>query len=130
MAGPNQVSGPRKVDGSPTVRFTSANEEIEPEPLEKNNASQTSATQEGDQNIKELSQSLQSSDLMERRMSHFAFEPVSGPPSRVSWTSIYLVVISIPDYTKDGEASHDFKRLYPSTATACDGRKLQAVPPR
>ncbi|KAI6710621.1 hypothetical protein PZA11_003647 [Diplocarpon coronariae] len=73
---------PSESESSPTVRFASANEEIEPEPLQESPAAQHISKEE-EQRIKELSQSLQASDLQGRRMSLFAFEPVSGPASRV-----------------------------------------------
>lgn len=72
----------KPIEGSPTVRFASANEEIEPVPLD-NNESIPPRSQQEELSIKELSQSLQSTQLQGRRMSHFAFEPVSLPASRV-----------------------------------------------
>ncbi|CZS88644.1 related to protein kinase NPR1 [Rhynchosporium agropyri] len=69
--------------GSPTVRFASANEKIEPVPLDDGQPIQETRTSQEEQSIKELSQSLQSTQLQGRRMSHFAFEPVSLPASRV-----------------------------------------------
>lgn len=87
-ASPDHITGsslnPAKpVEGSPTVRFASTDEEIEPEALDANPASAQRISKTEEQSIKELSQSLQSSDLQGRRMSHFAFEPVSLPASRV-----------------------------------------------
>ncbi|KAK2624423.1 hypothetical protein QTJ16_006373 [Diplocarpon rosae] len=73
---------PSDAEPAPTVRFASANEEIEPEPLADNPAPQHIFKEE-EQSIKDLSQSLRASDLQGRRMSLFAFEPVSGPVSRV-----------------------------------------------
>jgi hypothetical protein len=62
------------------------NEEIEPvkslEPL-RGAPSAQEITGPEDATIKELTKSLQGSHLQERRMSHFAFEPVSLPASRV-----------------------------------------------
>ncbi|KAL2066492.1 hypothetical protein VTL71DRAFT_2563 [Oculimacula yallundae] len=72
-----------KPEGSPTVRFASANEEIEPVPLDDDQQIHEPRSTVEEQNIKELSQSLQSTQLQGRRMSHFAFEPVSLPASRV-----------------------------------------------
>lgn len=73
---------PKKPEGSPTVRFASTNEEIEPQQLDPEPETQRISKEE-EQNIKELSKSLQSSALQGRRMSNFAFEPVSLPVSRV-----------------------------------------------
>lgn len=87
MTGSYHITGlslnPNKpIEGSPTVRFASANEEIEPVPLDHNESIPPRSQQE-ELSIKELSQSLQSTQLQGRRMSHFAFEPVSLPASRV-----------------------------------------------
>jgi hypothetical protein len=68
-------------EGSPTVRFASVNEEIEPE---KSLEADTNRLPGNDvATLKELSKSLQGTQLQGRRMSHFAFEPVSLPVSRV-----------------------------------------------
>lgn len=77
---------PTQPSGSPQVRFASTNEEIEPSsnPLElEPSTNERSAADET--TIKELSQNLQNTQLQGRRMSHFAFEPVSLPASRVCW---------------------------------------------
>jgi hypothetical protein len=70
------------------VRFASVNEEIEPEnslePLDSAPPTQE-ITNSKDATIKELTKTLQGSHLQERRMSHFAFEPVSLPVSRVRY---------------------------------------------
>ncbi|XMA10682.1 hypothetical protein WAI453_003473 [Rhynchosporium graminicola] len=81
--------------GSPTVRFASANEEIEPVPLDDGQPIQETRTSQEEQSIKELSQSLQSTQLQGRRMSHFAFEPVSLPASRVFPCAAGVGVISL-----------------------------------
>ncbi|KAI9051667.1 hypothetical protein LZ554_004709 [Drepanopeziza brunnea f. sp. 'monogermtubi'] len=72
-------------EGSPTVHFASANEEIEPKPLENDPASapQHILDQEKE-SVKEMSQSFQSTELQGRRLSQYAFEPVSLPVSRVN----------------------------------------------
>lgn len=78
--------------GSPTVRFASATEEIEPTGLEAlDTAPPQTITGQDEERLKELSKSLHGSHLQERRMSHFAFEPVSLPASRVCLLS-YLHV--------------------------------------
>ena len=81
-----------KPEGSPTVRFASTNEEIEPE-RSLDHLEAAASTQEisntNDATIKELTKTLQGSHLQERRMSHFAFEPVSLPASRVCFSSLY-----------------------------------------
>lgn len=75
----------KAAEGSPTVRFASVDEEIAPDSYD--NLDSTRPTQRvpenDDRQLKELSQSLQGSHLQGRRMSHFAFEPVSLPASRV-----------------------------------------------
>lgn len=69
------------VEGSPTVRFASVNEEIEPEKSLESSSNRLPGNDEA--TLKELSKSLQGTQLQGRRMSHFAFEPVSLPASRV-----------------------------------------------
>ena len=69
------------VEGSPTVRFAFVNEEIEPEKSLGCVSNRLPGNDEA--TLKELSKSLQGTQLQGRRMSHFAFEPVSLPASRV-----------------------------------------------
>jgi hypothetical protein len=80
----NQVSSldPRKADGSSAVRFASVNEEIEPAHIDPVSSSQAISGKD-EAKLKEISKSLHGTHLQERRMSHFAFEPVSLPASRV-----------------------------------------------
>lgn len=74
------------------VRFASVNQEIEPEHSIQSLSTLTSSTSisnpefspEAQEEIRNLSRSLQSSPLQQRRVNHFAFEPVSLPASRVS----------------------------------------------
>lgn len=74
------------------VRFASVNQEIEPEhsiqslsTLASNiSISNPEFSPEAQEEIRNLSRSLQSSPLQQRRVNHFAFEPVSLPASRVS----------------------------------------------
>ncbi|TVY60801.1 Serine/threonine-protein kinase oca2 [Lachnellula suecica] len=74
----------KKAEGSPAVRFASVNEEIEPAHVESlDNAPANPVFGSEQQQIKELTLTLQATHLQERRMSHFAFEPVSLPASRV-----------------------------------------------
>ena len=73
------------------VRFSSVNQEIEPAyslqsvdtltPDEQHSTGTLSP--EAHAEIRNLSRTLQDSHLQHRRMSHFAFEPVSLPVSRV-----------------------------------------------
>ncbi len=75
----------KPAEGSPTVRFASVNEEIPPEsshPLDAVPPPQAVAGNDQEK-LKELSYTLHGTHLQERRMSHFAFEPVSLPASRV-----------------------------------------------
>lgn len=77
----------RSVPGSPAVRFASSSHEIEPVQLDETNT--TSASGETDRfggpgpQLRDLSDSLSGTHLQSRRMSHFNFEPVSLPASRV-----------------------------------------------
>jgi hypothetical protein len=75
------------------VRFTSENETIAPESsLEQIEAltsppkrvSRNDLTEEAQEELKNLSITLQKSRLQTKRMEHFAYDPVSLPPSRVS----------------------------------------------
>lgn len=67
--------------GSPTVRFASTDEEIKPEKGLESISNQRPSDDKA--RLVELSHSLQGTQLQGRRMSHFAFEPVSLPASRV-----------------------------------------------
>jgi hypothetical protein len=73
-------------EGSPQVRFASANEEIAPNDgfTGLQDTTTPKATPGEDQaGLGNLSVSLQGTQLQERRMSRFAFEPISLPASRV-----------------------------------------------
>jgi len=76
------------------VRFNSENETIEPErSLEQietltsppKRESRDDLTEEAQEELKNLSITLQKSRLQTKRMENFAYEPVSLPPSRVSY---------------------------------------------
>jgi hypothetical protein len=98
---------------SPAVRFASVNEEIAPpETLQSLDSQSTAAAGDGAdaaggaQQLKQLSESLQGTHLQERRMSHFAFEPVSLPVSRVRLFSpfhcrllVLWTLLSVDGYT-------------------------------
>lgn len=77
----------KAVEGSPTVRFASNNEEIEPATIDclDQVPSPQNIPPEEQAQLKELSKTLHGAHLQERRMSHFAFEPVSLPASRVCY---------------------------------------------
>ncbi|KFY63541.1 hypothetical protein V496_03849 [Pseudogymnoascus sp. VKM F-4515 (FW-2607)] len=83
----------RSVPGSPAVRFASSSQEIEPVQLDETNT--TSASGETDRfggpgpQLRDLSDSLSGTHLQSRRMSHFNFEPVSLPASRVPSTESF-----------------------------------------
>lgn len=76
-------------DGAPSVRFSSAIEEIAPtrSPLSPDAARGSDGVQDApelsSQQLKEFSQSLQGRQLQEHRMAAFQFEAFSLPPSRV-----------------------------------------------
>ncbi len=82
----------REPSALPAVRFASRNLEIEPS--QSLQASTTLATDdsipnseissEAREEIRSISRGLHNSQLQQRRMSNFAFEPVSLPVSRVS----------------------------------------------
>ena len=78
--------------GPHAVRFSSKNQEIEPEHslhtiatlTSENSRSEDALSPEAKEELRNLSRTLQESQLQHGRMSHFAFEPVSLPVSRVS----------------------------------------------
>jgi hypothetical protein len=78
--------GKSAAGGSPSVRFASVDEEIAPDEtlqgLDTVSPSHNTPA-DGDAQLKQLSDTLHGTHLQERRMSHFAFEPVSLPASRV-----------------------------------------------
>ncbi|KUJ16367.1 uncharacterized protein LY89DRAFT_81057 [Mollisia scopiformis] len=81
--------------GSPTVRFASATEEIEPKSVEALDAEPPqNIFGQDEERLKELSKSLHGTHLQERRMSHFAFEPVSLPASRVCLLSSPMLFVT------------------------------------
>jgi hypothetical protein len=79
-----------------SVRFSDVNQEIEPEQAVKDVAELTGsgkAPQDGpmspqtEEELRNLSSTLQKSRFQAKRMENFSFEPVSLPPSRVSKAS-------------------------------------------
>lgn len=70
------------------VRFAAQDEEIDPLDESRRNSKLDNETEElspeAHEQIRSLAISLQKSRLQESRMSNFAYEPVSMPPSRVS----------------------------------------------
>jgi hypothetical protein len=76
--------------GSPAVRFSSVDEEIDPQhsltaPVSTSNDPKIPLESEAD--FRALSSSLRATHLQSRRMSAFNFEPVSLPVSRVRHNS-------------------------------------------
>ncbi|MCJ1391811.1 serine/threonine protein kinase [Xylographa bjoerkii] len=77
-------------NGTHAVRFSSKNQEIEPEQIvyavptltSDNSKSEDTLSPEAQEEIRVLSRTLQESHLQHGRMSNFAFEPVSLPVSR------------------------------------------------
>ena len=74
-----------------SVRFSSRNQEIEPPSslaaittLSKQSSDTEELSIEAQQELHNLSETLKHTRLQHRRMSNFAFEPVSLPASRVS----------------------------------------------
>lgn len=96
------ADGKKGAGASPAVRFASVDEEIAPdESLESLDALSPSQNvpADGSAQLKQLSETLQGTHLQERRMSHFAFEPVSLPASRVRFPH-FLFVCTFSDIEK------------------------------
>lgn len=81
------------------VRFAAEDEEIDPLDESRRNSRLDNDTEElspeAHEQIRSLAMSLQKSRIQESRMSNFAYEPVSMPPSRVSMPSIVQFVLGI-----------------------------------
>lgn len=86
-----------------SVRFSDVNQEIEPEAALQHVASLTGAdatpskeplSPQAEQELRNLSSTLQQSRFQARRMENFSFEPVSLPPSRVS--KHFHVTVTMP----------------------------------
>ena len=100
---PSPAKGQTSVEHNDThaVRFSSQNQEIEPEQslhtiatlTSDNSKSEDTLSPEAREEIRMLSKTLQESHLQHGRMSNFAFEPVSLPVSRVSATTAYYIVV-------------------------------------
>ncbi|KAF5872563.1 putative protein kinase protein [Botrytis fragariae] len=86
---PFKLNGKSSTEGSPQVRFAAVNEQIAPDAsfagLDHSTATQNMLNKE-QVDLDQLSKTLQGTHLQERRMSHFAFEPVSLPASRIPST--------------------------------------------
>jgi hypothetical protein len=65
------------------VRFAEEDEEIDPISSIPDDKRPEDLSPEARQQIKNLAMTLQKSRLQESRMSNYAYEPVSMPPSRV-----------------------------------------------
>ncbi|APA12998.1 hypothetical protein SS1G_08494 [Sclerotinia sclerotiorum 1980 UF-70] len=86
---PFKLDGKSSTEGFPQVRFAAANEQIAPNEgfsgLCDDKAAQEDSNKE-QSDLDQLSKTLHGTHLQERRMSHFAFEPVSLPASRIPST--------------------------------------------
>jgi len=79
-------------DQTQSVRFSDVTQEIEPAQAAETVTSLSGAgdtadgplSPEAEQELRNLSKSLQHSRCQARRMANFSYEPVSLPPSRVS----------------------------------------------
>lgn len=79
-------------ESAQAVRFSSVNQEIEPEEVPKDVSALDNPEKDGKENltpeaeaeIRNLACSLQQSRCQARRAQNFTYEPVSLPPSRVS----------------------------------------------
>ena len=77
-----------------SVRFSDVHEEIEPEQAVKDVAELTGTASmpphdgplspQAEEDLRNLSSTLQKSRMQAKRMENFSYEPVSLPPSRVS----------------------------------------------
>ena len=93
-------------DQPQSVRFSDVNQEIEPDEAVQHLAAITDvgkASREGplspqaEEELRNLSSTLQKSRYQAKRMEHFSFEPVSLPPSRVSDAAIpYCIAAGAP----------------------------------
>ena len=100
---PQNPTGPTAADKKPqqdvpAVRFSSAVEEIAPEPapLSPGDADLSPSSNEvAVEQLKEFTKSLHGRPLQERRMGDFHFEPFSLPPSRVRLLAPLLLLISL-----------------------------------
>lgn len=102
------------------VRFSSVNQEIEPAySLQANTSSNENVpptfnetlSPEAQEEIRSISRSLQNTHLQQRRMSNFAFEPVSLPVSRVGHDNprrLCLLILSILICARAGNVKSDF----------------------
>ncbi|KFY61563.1 hypothetical protein V497_02876 [Pseudogymnoascus sp. VKM F-4516 (FW-969)] len=79
----------RSVPGSPAVRFASSSQEIEPVQLDETSTGEGDAPGGQGQQLRDLTDTLSGTHLQSRRMSHFNFEPVSLPASRVPSTESF-----------------------------------------
>jgi hypothetical protein len=80
-------------DQQPSVRFSDVNQEIEPEKAVERLCDLTGSgrdaqgeplSAQAEEELRNLSSTLQKSRCQAKRMENFSFEPVSLPPSRVS----------------------------------------------
>lgn len=80
----NNSQGPNESDRG-NVRFAAEEETIEPikELTDNQDKRADDLSPEAHEQIRNLAMTLQKSRLQESRMAHFAYEPVSMPPSRV-----------------------------------------------
>jgi hypothetical protein len=80
------------------VRFAAEDEAIDPLDESRRNSKLDNAEElspEAHEQIRSLAMSLQKSRIQESRMSNFAYEPVSMPPSRVCIVSTLQYVHDI-----------------------------------
>jgi hypothetical protein len=101
-----QSANPQNATLEHAVRFNSVLQEIEPEYslhtdatlLQEGSIPEKPLSPEAQEEIRSLSQSLQQSHLQHRRMSNYAFEPVSLPVSRVRGcrNAFYFVPVREP----------------------------------
>jgi len=87
------MASPASEQAPQSVRFSDVNQEIEPEDALQHVTGLTGAgetapkeplSSQAEQELRNLSSTLQQSRFQAKRMENFSFEPVSLPPSRVS----------------------------------------------
>ncbi|KAL8807272.1 MAG: hypothetical protein Q9182_000777 [Xanthomendoza sp. 2 TL-2023] len=137
------------------VRFASVDEEIEPAQTLPSSTTQDSAqprpqnplTPEAQAELRSISLGLHSSQLQQRRMSNFAFEPVSLPPSRMPSNEPSPYTTQQPTTSSRGSPMHtpgdgsalsgpgpptesyvDVKGRHPSAASGADLAKVHPDP--
>lgn len=106
---PTMTSAPS--DQPQSVRFSDVHDEIEPVEAVQHLADITESgkdpregplSPQAQEELRNLSTTMQKSRFQARRMEHFSFEPVSLPPSRVSRSPNHLTTIETEANSESG----------------------------